>query len=63
MTSNQKLQVVLEIEKNGRLYSLSMPMGAPHGEAYDCLFSMLQDVIEMAKNASDKVAPAPKEVS
>lgn len=60
MESNQKLSVVLEIEKNGRLYSFTMPMGAPHGEVYDCLFSLLQDVLELSKKASDKMQPNPQ---
>lgn len=58
MNSNQALSVNLSVEKNGRTYSFSMPMGSPHGEVYDVLFSLLQDVLELSKNAAAKVAPA-----
>lgn len=57
MNSTQKALVVLEIEKNGRKYSLSMDMGAPLGEIYDALFAMLQDVSDMSKAAVEKAKP------
>ena len=59
MISDQALLVTLTIQKNGNIYTFNMPMGAPHGEIYDVLFAMLNDVLELSKLAADKAAPAP----
>lgn len=50
---NQKLMVNFEVEKNDRLYTLSVPSGAPLGELYDSLHEMLTAVLEMSKKAND----------
>ena len=42
-------------EKNGKTYVFSMPVGAPFGEAYDVAFEMLSKIVELSKNAADKM--------
>lgn len=54
-------QIVIEIKKNDRVYRFEIPMGAPYGEAYDACFEALGGIMELAKNAKDRVkqdAPA-----
>lgn len=59
MNSNQMAKIELSVTKNGRTYTLTVPMGAPHGEIYDACFTFLEDVIEMVKNSAAKMNPAP----
>jgi len=47
--------VKLEAEKNERSYSFIMPLGAPYGEAYDILFEMMQEIVDLSKKAADKL--------
>lgn len=51
---NQELRVIFEVEKNERKYSFSLPMGAPLGEAYDCVHEMLQEIMKQAQASADK---------
>jgi len=48
---DQKLVCNFEVKKNDRVYSLHMPVGAPIGEAYDAVFEMLQEILELSKKA------------
>lgn len=54
-----KLQdvVVIQIEKNERVYSFHMPVGAPLGEAYDAGFDALQAILEITQKAAEKARP------
>ena len=45
-----------EVEKEGRRYSFHMPMGAPLGEAFDAVFSVLEKVRELQAGAVTKAA-------
>ena len=47
---NQKLCVVLEVEKNGRQYSVTIPAGSPFADCYDVLLDMISNVKDMEKN-------------
>lgn len=49
-----KTSVILEVEKDGHVFSLSMPSGAPFGKAYDAAFDFLQKIIELSKQAADQ---------
>jgi hypothetical protein len=50
---NLRSFVSIELEKNGRVYSYLMPVGAPYGEAYDAAFEICQNILDMAKKASE----------
>jgi hypothetical protein len=58
-------KVDLTIEKNGRTYVFSMPVGAPFGEAYDVAFGVLNEILELSKKAAENAKPkeTEKEVS
>lgn len=49
--------VSLEAKREDRVYTFNLPHGAPLGEAYDVAFGMLNQVVEMSKNAVAQVAP------
>lgn len=51
---NMKSEVVMEFEKNERLYKFCMPMNAPYGEAYDAAFEALQEIVDLAKKAAER---------
>jgi len=57
----QKAVIVLEVEKNERVYTFTMPVGSPFGEAYDVAFLMLQEVLKLSKEAVDRATPPEKE--
>ena len=48
---NLKSAVIIEVEKNERKYSFSMPVGAPYGECYDAAFEVLKSVVELSTQA------------
>jgi len=50
-----KSNIVLEVTINERTYSLSIPLGAPHGEAYDATISLLRDLVELSKQAINQI--------
>ena len=54
---NQRAMISVEIKKNERDYVLLMPMGAPIGEAYDVVHEMLQALLKMANDATQRAAP------
>jgi len=51
---NLRSQIVIELEKNDRIYTFCMPFGAPYGESYDAAFEMLQKIVQMAKQAAEQ---------
>lgn len=52
---NVKNVVVIEIEKGDFVFSFSMPVGAPFGQAYDAAFEVLQQILEFSQKAADQV--------
>ena len=52
-----KSNIVIEIQKNERTYTFSMPMGCPFGEAYDAAFAVLKDITELSQQAVDNAKP------
>jgi len=50
--------ISLEETKNERTYILSIPAGAPFGEAYDVAHSFLQQIAAMSQEAAAKAKPA-----
>jgi hypothetical protein len=52
-----KSQVLLEVKKNDRVYTFSLPMGAPFGECYDACFESLQKILELAQQSAEKARP------
>lgn len=43
------------IKKEERIFEFTAPAGAPFGEAYDALYSMLAEVLRMAHEAAEKI--------
>jgi hypothetical protein len=52
---NQKLYVHLEVEKDANKFVFSMPVGAPLGDAYNACFEALEEILKMAKTATEKM--------
>lgn len=54
------IEVEKETEINGKTrdlrYEFSMPAGAPIGETYDAAHEVLQEIVRMANEASDRAA-------
>lgn len=48
-----KTSISIEIEKNGHIFSFTMPSGAPFGEAYDAGYEVLQQIVEFSKKVAD----------
>ena len=55
---NLRSMVDVEIVKNERTYRLSIPVGAPYGEAYDAAHECLLAVLDMAKNGAEQAKQA-----
>lgn len=49
-----KNTIVLEIQKEERVYRMEMPAGAPLGEAYQCAGMMLDRLVELINEHSQK---------
>lgn len=49
--------VSIEIKKEDRAYTFLMPQGASIGEAYDVAHQLLESILKMAKDASEKAKP------
>jgi hypothetical protein len=43
--------LTIQIEKNERIYTFSIPMGAPYGECIDVAFEVLKGVNELSQQA------------
>lgn len=54
---DQRLLVVLEVEKDGNKFRMEMPYGAPLGDAYNAAHGFLSQIVEMSKEAADKRKP------
>lgn len=59
-----KAYVSVEVVKNERVYTFSIPVGAPYGEAYDAaaevkqsVFDLLQKSLEIDKQQESSEAP------
>lgn len=50
-------KVDLSIEKEGRTYHFSMPVGAPFGEAYDVAFGILNEILKLSQKAAENMKP------
>ncbi len=49
--------VQIEVERNDRKYTFSMPVGVSYGEAYDAAFEVLQKTVELAQKAAESTRP------
>lgn len=49
-----KQSITLEETRDGHLYRLEMPVGAPYGEAIDVSFAFFTKIEEMAREAFNK---------
>lgn len=54
---DQKTAIVLEVVKGDKKFSFIMPSGCHYGEAYDAAFAILNEVMDMGKNAVEEVKP------
>lgn len=52
--------VHLEVEKEGQLFTFSMPVGVKLGMAYDVAFEFLGKIVELSQQAYDKSNPEKK---
>ena len=44
-----------EVTKNERSYRISIPFGAPYGEAYDAIFSCLEGLVDLQKKGVEQL--------
>ena len=49
-----KNEIILEIEKEDRVYQMSMPINAPLGESYEAAAAFLDEIIRLIKEHADK---------
>jgi len=49
--------IAFDYEKEGRLYQLQMPDGAPLGEAYEATATFLSEMARLIKEHSDSAMP------
>ncbi len=52
---DQRAVLNMEVEKNGHRYVFSMPIGAPLGESYDAVYSVLEEIVKLSKQASENM--------
>lgn len=50
-----KSMIVIEVEKNERVFTFLLPVGAPFGEAYDAAFEMLSKIVDMSNEAAENM--------
>lgn len=53
--------VVLSKKINEHTFTFHMPLGVPYGEAYDAAFSILEDILELSKQAVEKAKRSEEE--
>jgi hypothetical protein len=53
----EKNIIAFEIEKEGKLYRLEVPHGAPLGEAYEATASFLARIVELINDHAQKMMP------
>lgn len=51
---NLRSAIIIEVVKNERTYQLTLPVGAPYGEAYDATFEILGKILELAQAATEQ---------
>lgn len=44
-----------EVTKNERTYRISIPVGAPYGEAYDSIFACLEGLVDLQKKGVEQL--------
>lgn len=49
---NLKSCVTVEVTKNDRLYTFTMPVGSPFGEAYDVAYEILLKIADLAREGA-----------
>ena len=52
----EELRHIMEVEKNGRVYTFSLQMGSPIGEAYDACHEFLLRLVDEAQRKTEKEA-------
>jgi hypothetical protein len=50
-----KTTLNFEVTKNERNYRVSVPLGAPYGEAYDAVFSCLEGIVEYQRKSVEQL--------
>lgn len=60
---NQLGFLSLEVDKNGRNYRCSLPLGAPYAEAHEAILEFAQKVIELSKLAAEQQKLAQEEAT
>lgn len=48
---DKKALISFEVKSNERVYTLLIPVGAPLGEAYDAVFTMLNELLAESQKA------------
>lgn len=62
MSLELKPTVNIVIERNGRVYNFSMPVGAPLGEAYDVSWEVVKAVLGLSKQAVEQEQAKPSQM-
>lgn len=52
---NFKTTLNFEVTQNERTYCVSIPVGAPYGEAYDAIFKCLEGIVEWQKKSIEQL--------
>lgn len=55
---NQRAYITLDVEKNGRIYVLSLPLGAPFSECHEAIKEFGDVVSEMEKVSAEQAEAA-----
>jgi hypothetical protein len=60
---DMKATLTMTVKQNDNIYTFTMPAGSPIGEAYNAAFEVLQNVLELSKDAVERAKPkSPEEV-
>ena len=54
LKADQKLNISFEVKKGNNIYTFLMPYQCPLGEAYDAIYEVLSDVVDMSKRAYEQ---------
>jgi len=57
----EKNIIAFEIQKEGKLYRLEVPHGAPLGEAYEATAGFLARIVELINDHAEKMKPKESE--
>ena len=55
---NQQAYVRMEITKNDKIYSLSVPWGSTYQECYDALVEISNELVELSKKHKEEADKA-----